>query len=219
MNRKLYMYFAGSCTFALFAFLSYVVKFYPDWLQPFDNTLTTIVRNLHPHWNGFFLWITQFGGSTTIIILFLVLFLVLIYGKKYVDAIWLSLGVAVVAGGINPLLKLFFTRKRPLLEHLVTETSYSFPSGHATASMVFYGSLIFLVPLFIQTKFWRIGLQTCLAIFILFIGISRIYLGVHFPTDILGGYCESLTWLLFTYPIYRKYRQLRVLQKTNYNAR
>lgn len=213
MNKKRYMHFAGGCTFLIFAFLSYVVKFYPNWLQPFDNALTSIIRNLHPQWTGFFSWITQFGDSTNIIILFLIIFFVLVYRKKYVDAIWLSLGLAIIAGVISPLLKLFFARERPLLEHLVTETSYSFPSGHATASMVFYGSLIFLVPLFIQTKFWRVGLQICLAIFILLIGISRIYLGVHFPTDILAGYCESLTWLLFTYPIYRKQRELRFLQK------
>ncbi|MDN6347182.1 MAG: phosphatase PAP2 family protein [Tetragenococcus koreensis] len=213
MNKKLYMQFAGSCTFLIFAFLSYVVKFYPAWLQPFDNIITSVVRSLYPNCDGFFLWITQFGNVASIAILFLAMLFVLVYGKKYVDALWLSMGVITIAVVINPLLKLFFTRERPLLEHLVVETSFSFPSGHATASMVFYGSLILLVPLFIQSKAWCISLQTCLAIFILLIGISRIYLGVHFPTDILGGYCEGLTWLLFTYPIYRKQRLIKVLQK------
>ncbi|MDN6640254.1 MAG: phosphatase PAP2 family protein [Tetragenococcus sp.] len=213
MNKKLYMPFTASCTFLIFAFLSYVVKFYPEWLTTFDDAITSVIRSLHPNWNGFFLWITQFGSATNIIILLLAMLFVLLYRKKYVDAIWLSMSVAVVAGVITPLLKLFFARQRPTLEHLVVETSYSFPSGHATATMIFYGALIFLVPLFTQTKIWQISLQTFLAIFILLIGISRIYLGVHFPTDILAGYCESLTWLLFTYPIYRKQRLLWGLQK------
>lgn len=207
------MQFAGSCTFVIFAFLSYVIKFYPDWLKTFDDTITSAVRALYPNWNGFFLWVTQFGNTISIAILFLTVLFVLIYGKKYIDAIWLSMGVIIIAVIANPLLKLFFTRERPLLQHLVVETSYSFPSGHATASMIFYGSLILLVPLFVQTKAWCISLQGLLALFILFIGISRIYLGVHFPSDILGGYCESLTWLLFTYPLYRKQRLIWVLQK------
>ncbi len=206
------MQLAGSITFMTFAFLSYIVKFYPHWLEPFDNTLTSIIRALHPQWNRFFLWITPLGGTTSIVILLFAMLLLLFYQKKYEAAVWLSLSVATVAGVLNPLLKLFFTRERPLLEHLVSETSYSFPSGHATASMVFYGGLFLLSSLFIQSKSWRICLQTSLAILILFIGISRIYLGVHFPSDILAGYCESLTWLLLTYPIYLK-QQHRILQK------
>lgn len=213
MNKKLYMQFAGSCTFVIFAFLSYVIKFYPSWLKAFDNVITSAVRSVYPSWNRFFLWITQFGNTVSIALLFSAILFVLVYGKKYIDAIWLSKGVITIAVVVNPLLKLFFARERPLLNHLVVETSYSFPSGHATASMVFYGSLILLIPLFIQTKIWRISLQWLLIFFILFIGISRIYLGVHFPSDILAGYCESLTWLLFTYPIYRKQRLIRVLQK------
>lgn len=213
MHKKLYMQFAASCTFLIFAFLSYVVKFYPEWLEPFDDTITTAVRSLSPNWDGFFLWITQFGNSVSIALLFLAVFLVLIRGKKYIDALWLASNVVIIAIIVNPLLKLFFSRERPLLEHLVVETSFSFPSGHATASMVFYGSLLLLVPLFIQSKVWRLSLQGLLSIFILLIGISRIYLGVHFPSDILAGYCESLTWLLFTYPMYRKQRLIRVLQK------
>ncbi|GMG61970.1 hypothetical protein TEHAB4_17160 [Tetragenococcus halophilus] len=55
MHKKLYMQFAASCTFLIFAFLSYVVKFYPEWLEPFDDTITTAVRSLSPNWDGFFL--------------------------------------------------------------------------------------------------------------------------------------------------------------------
>lgn len=94
-------------------------------------------------------------------------------------------------------------RERPTLEHLVTEHSYSFPSGHSTGSMVLYGTLIFLLPIFIQNKTLLHSLQFFLGLFILSIGVSRIFIGVHFPSDVLGGFSLGLAWLLLTYPIYK----------------
>ncbi|MGI6154775.1 MAG: phosphatase PAP2 family protein, partial [Enterococcus lemanii] len=112
-----------------------------------------------------------------------------------------------IAGVLNPLLKLFFNRTRPsTLAPLITEHSLSFPSGHATASMVLYGSLFFLLPLFIDSKFVQYALRSLLVLIILSIGVSRIYLGVHFPTDIIGGFSLSLSWLLLTFPIYQEKR-------------
>lgn len=139
-------------------------------------------------------------------ILFLAVLVILLYGKQYTEAIWLSGGVILVAGILNPVLKLFFLRERPTLEHLVTEHSFSFPSGHAVASMVFYGSLILLLPIFVENKQLRWFLQGLLGLIILSIGMSRIYLGVHYPSDILGGYVLSLSWLLLTFPLYQEQR-------------
>ena len=82
----------------------------------------------------------------------------------------------------------------------MVEHSYSFPSGHAAGSMILYGTLIFLIPVIIQKKVFRPLIQILLAFIIVSVGISRIYLGVHFPSDILGGFLLSLSWLCFTYP-------------------
>lgn len=206
MKNKLYYQFAGSCSLLLFAFLSYVVKFYPSWFKPFDAFLSTPLYEIRPNLNGFFLWITQFANPVTLVILFVAVLAVLLYGKQYTEAIWLSGGVIGIAGILNPLFKLFFMRERPSLEHLVSEHSLSFPSGHAAASMVFYGSLILLIPIFIDSKSLRWLLQAILGFTILAIGMSRVYLGVHFPTDIIGGYALSLSWLLLTFPIYQEQR-------------
>lgn len=206
MNNKLYTQFVGSCSLVLFAFLGYVVKFYPVWIQPFDQVITNGVRSLYPTWNPFFLWITKFANPSTIVVLFLALLFVLIYGKRYAEAAWFSLGVIGISGIFNSLIKLLFMRERPTLEHLVTEHSYSFPSGHSTASMVLYGTLIFFVPLFIQNTYLKRGVQVLLGICIVLIGMSRIYLGVHFPSDIVGGFSLGLGWLLLTYPYYQKQR-------------
>ena len=206
MKNKLYYQFAGSCSLLLFAFLSYVMKFYPSWIQPFDTFLAEPLYQLRPTLSGFFLWITQFANPIPLVILFLAVLVILLYGKQYTEAIWLSGGVILGAGILKPALKLFFLRERPTLEHLVTEHSFSFPSGHAVASMVFYGSLILLLPIFVENKQLRWFLQGLLGLIILSIGMSRIYLGVHYPSDILGGYALSLSWLLLTFPLYQEQR-------------
>ncbi|MBM7709104.1 phosphatase PAP2 family protein [Enterococcus lemanii] len=206
-KNKLYYQFAGSCFLLFFTFLGYTVKFYPQWLKPFDTWVIEQIGSLRPQLTAFFLWITQFANPLTVVLLGLTLLFVLLYGKQYAEVIWLSGGVIGIAGGLNPLLKLFFNRTRPsILAPLITEHSLSFPSGHATASMVLYGSLFFLLPLFIDSKFLQYALRSLLVLIILSIGVSRIYLGVHFPTDIIGGFSLSLSWLLLTFPIYQEKR-------------
>ena len=96
------------------------------------------------------------------------------------------------AEGLNPLLKLLFARHRPGLADLVT---YSFPSGHATGSMAFFGLLVYLA-LRAGGPLWRRILAVAsglLAVFL--IGASRVYLGEHYPTDVVGGWAVGLVWL------------------------
>ena len=120
-----------------------------------------------------------------VIVIFLIILSLLIYKKYSIEAIWFGAGVVGIAGILNFLIKLIFMRERPTLEHLVTEHSYSFPSGHSTGSMVLYGTLIFILPIFIQNKTLLRSLQFFLGLFILSIGVSRIFIGVHFPSDVL----------------------------------
>lgn len=100
------------------------------------------------------------------------------------------LGGAVLSNG----LKLFFSKSRPeLWAQLITETSYSFPSGHALGSMVLYGfSAFLLAQKFAAYKRLIYGLAILL---ISSIGFSRIYLGVHWPTDVLAGYAIGFLWI------------------------
>lgn len=213
MKNKVYTQFIGSCFLLLFVFLGYVVKFYPQWVSGFDSVLTDLVRSPYPHWNDFYLWITKFGNPSTVIILTLAFLIVLAIGKHYAETAWLGIGVLGIAGILNPLIKLVFTRERPTLLHLVTEHSYSFPSGHSTGSMVLFGTLIFLVPALFTSTTARWIARIFLGFIILAIGISRIYLGVHFPSDIIGGYSLGLGWLFLTYPLYQKFRVILTFKK------
>ena len=112
--------------------------------------------------------------------------------------------MALVSGIGNHLLKLFFHRARPtILPHMVTEHSFSFPSGHATASTLLYGTLIFVMALFFKEKTPRLIAQIIVGLLIFSIVVSRIYLGVHYPSDVLAGVLFGSSWLLFTYPYYK----------------
>lgn len=206
MRNKLYWQFAGSCFLLVFVFLGYVVKFFPQWLTGFDTFLTNILRSPYPAWNEFYLTITKLGNPLFVVAIGLVLVALMALGKRYAESLWYGIGLVGVAGIGNALLKLGFLRQRPTLEHLVEETSFSFPSGHATGSMILFGTLCFILPGLIKNKPVRLLLQVLCGSLILGIGISRIYLGVHFPTDIIGGFCLGAGWLCLTYPIFAERR-------------
>lgn len=181
-----------------------IVKFSPELLNGFDQTITTFIRSLYPKLNSFFIGYTKLANPMTVATIAVIIGALLAIKKYYIEAGWLLINTAFTAGILNSLIKLIFMRERPTLEHLVVEHSYSFPSGHSTGSMLLYGTIIMLLPLFIKKKAICRSLQLLLGIGILLIGISRVYLGVHFPSDILGGFCFGLSWLLLTYPIYQK---------------
>jgi membrane-associated phospholipid phosphatase len=111
----------------------------------------------------------------------------------------LTLALTVGGGSVlNILLKHFFHRQRPVLENpLVTLSSFGFPSGHTMGSTLLYGLLAVFVAQSVRT--WRLrALVSCLAAFwVALIGLSRIYLGAHYLTDVLGAIAVGLAWLAF----------------------
>ena len=114
---------------------------------------------------------------------------------------WLYLGtwITAVAGSaaLNHLLKGLFARPRPFFEHpLLVETSYSFPSGHAMESFVAYGMLAYLaVLLWLRSWETRVAVICGAALVVVLIGFSRMYLGVHYFSDVIAGYAAGGVWL------------------------
>ena len=127
--------------------------------------------------------------SSIIILLVLIIF----KNKKY--GIFMSIDLILITI-LQYALKFTFTRNRPLDINLIEETGYSFPSGHSLTAMAFYGFIIYLIytsKLHKRSKYIYI---TLFSILILIMGLSRIYLGVHFFTDVLGAFSLSLSFLI-----------------------
>ena len=145
----------------------------------------------------FFVLVTQLGGVLAIFTITTGLLSLLVLRHKYKKA--LIVGVTVGGAAIlNFVLKLIFERTRPdLWQQLVTETSYSFPSGHAMISSALALSVIVICW---NTRYRWMAL-TIGSLFIFIIGLSRLYLGVHYPTDILAGWIVSTAWLFIVVTI------------------
>lgn len=200
-------YLAGSVSLVFFMILGYTVKFYESTLSFIDQPLTTAIRGtLTDTKTSFFTGVTQLGSSIGLAILLLITCLLLLKFKRKAEALWLLVNVGLIASLGNYLIKFLFQRPRPSIEHLVYANHYSFPSGHSMASILFYGTLIIISQLVIKNKIVRLISQLILGSLILLIGLSRVYLGVHYPTDIIGGYLLGLSWLLATYPSFQKQR-------------
>ena len=105
--------------------------------------------------------------------------------------------IAVAGGGLlNLLLKNFFERERPIVNRMIEADGFSFPSGHSMGSMTYYGFLGYLVLRSKRKPLSKLGLGILLCLVILLIGISRIYLGVHYPSDVLAGFVAGSVWLV-----------------------
>ena len=103
--------------------------------------------------------------------------------------------VCVVA--LNTVLKFIVQRPRPDGFRLISETGYSFPSGHSMVAMAFFGLLIWMVWRYHRRDVMRLVWCACFGLVIVMVGVSRIYLGVHYASDVIAGFCVSLMWLIF----------------------
>ena len=137
-------------------------------------------------------FITNLGGAIFLIALTIVL-LVLIKNKKIGISIFSNLVIVTI---LNQLLKAILQRPRPTEYRIVEETGYSFPSGHSMVSMAFYGYLIYLIYKYVKNKYIKWISIVLLSILVCSIGISRIYLGVHYTSDVLGGFLISMSYLV-----------------------
>ena len=137
-------------------------------------------------------FITNFGGAIFLIIL-TILLLVVLKNKKVGLSICINLVVVTI---LNQLLKRLLQRPRPTEFRIIEETGYSFPSGHSMVSMAFYGYLIYLIYRFVKNKYLKWISIVLLSLLICLIGISRIYLGVHYTSDVLGGFLVSISYLI-----------------------
>lgn len=159
----------------------------------FDAIITNLIISLRsPFMTDVMTFITFLGGHffLTCALIFTIF---LLFKKHTKDGVIFSF-IFLSGVGLNLLLKAIFQRPRPE-EPLVIESMYSFPSGHAMNSFVFFAALTYFI--FLQMKNRKRGLlfSFLAAVLVLLIGISRVYLGVHYPSDVVAGFLAGLCWL------------------------
>lgn len=138
--------------------------------------------------------ITALGGYTVIVVLVTAVIGFLVVSRKYGPALYtfLSIGTGALVGH---LLKELYARPRPdLVEHLVNTHTPSFPSGHAMVSAIVYLTLGSLILRFVDNVRVRTYVLAVAIVLTLMIGVSRIYLGVHWPSDVVAGWAMGAAW-------------------------
>ncbi len=167
-----------------------------DPLVRFDQAVANTLHDLAtPGLTTFFLVVTALGSVETIALLGLLVAAFFVWRRRWVD---LGAWVTAVAGAaaLNQLLKEIFARPRPYFEQpLVMESSYSFPSGHSMDSLVVYGMLAYFAVLALRTWRARTAIAFGAALLVLLIGFSRMYLGVHYFSDVVAGFAAGGVWL------------------------
>lgn len=166
----------------------------------FDDPLLLYVHHFAtPGLDRFMLWMSLLGYQVGVVPADLVISLWLLLRRHLRAALFFILAVGG-AGLLNQLAKSLFGRERPKLwPSLAPEATFSFPSGHAMGSMALVTALVILL----WSTRWRYPILVLGSLFVLLVGFSRLYLGVHYPSDVLAGWVASLAWVMgLSYVLY-----------------
>lgn len=173
-------------------FIDYLLIRY-DVINPVDRWIYELTQLMYCDVMTQFFKLCSFLGSTYFYVTAIVILMIVKSKRDLYTGIHL-----LIIQGINRVIKFIVKRPRPdKIFHLVVETNYSFPSGHSMSAMAGYG--LFIIELKnSQWQYKKIGMFIC-GLMIFLIGLSRIYLGVHYFSDVIGGFLLSLSYLLFVY--------------------
>ncbi|KKP86701.1 MAG: Phosphoesterase PA-phosphatase related protein, partial [candidate division CPR3 bacterium GW2011_GWE2_35_7] len=155
--------------------------------------------------------ITYFGSSVVIFIT--TVFIILVSFRKHRKEAIFFIFTLFMGITINFFLKLIFQIPRPNIAPLIVENTYSYPSGHAMNSLVLYGTVSYLTYRYFHNKKLEAIVITVSMVLVFLIGFSRIYLGVHYLSDVVAGYIAGFFWLLMCILIERSIRFLRLFIK------
>ena len=196
----------GSFALLLFVILGYIVKFYPDMLIGFDQPIQTAIRGDLPVSLTFLFRTITHLIDIPVIITWVLIVAFIFYRKQWKLESYLMLGNLTLAGILIVTFKNIYQRPRPEILHLVEEKGFSFPSGHSLAVTIMVGTLIVIFSQRIKDQLWKRIVQILLGLYLVSVLISRVYLGVHYPSDVLASLCVGLGVLFIEFPFYDKLR-------------
>lgn len=181
--------------FSLWGFYEIAEEVLERETQSIDTRILLTIRQWHtPLLDRVMVVMTNIGNPSVLLVASLLLAAFLLWRKQRAETVTLAIA-AVGALGLNTVLKELFARSRPeLWQRTVDVNFYSFPSGHAMMSVVVFGIIGYLLATHLPR--WRIVIATGTVLLVCAIGFSRLYFGVHWPTDIVAGYSAGIVWLV-----------------------
>lgn len=183
---------------AIICFYGLTEELAEDDLKVLDNVIiNNIVAIRNPALSQVMLSATFIGNLVGYLLIIPILTIFFIIRKNWRLSLQITI-VLLLSSGLNIMLKNTIERQRPPeAEHLVFASFYSFPSGHAMSAITFYGFIVYLSAILIKKAWLKNGIILLCIVITALIGMSRVYLGVHYPSDILAGYIAGLGWLMF----------------------
>ena len=206
MKNKQTFLTKGSFALLLFMIIGYIVKFYPEMLVGFDQPIQTAIRGDLPETLTLLFRAITHLIDIPVIISWVLIVAFIFYRKQWKMESYLMLGNLTLAGILIVTFKNIYQRPRPEILHLVEEKGFSFPSGHSLAVTIMVGTLIVILSQRIKNTVWRKIVQILLSLYIVSVLVSRIYLGVHYPSDVIASLCVGLGVLFMEFPFYDKLR-------------
>ena len=204
MNRRPLSLFllAGSSILLLTALLKVVDEVLDKGFGRFDIPIIQAVYSLRQAWLTPWMFRLSGLGNHGLIAIGIATLLILLFVRRFKEA---ATFFGVAGGGLllSLLLKNLIARPRPTISPLAIERTFSFPSGHSMNSAIIYGLLAFGIWYFTRNRTLGAVAGIAAAALVLSIGFSRVYLGVHYPSDVLGGYLAGIWWLITVRAIVR----------------
>lgn len=188
----------------LFVFVVIADEIVLEHENGFDQNISQAILSLvSPFATKLMSIFTFFGSSAFLFPAYLALIIYYLFRKKSELAIDITM-IGLSSTGILFLFKEIFQRPRPLNPLISHVAGFSFPSGHSFSSFTFYGLLIYILWKTGIKKVWKIVLALILFLFAATIAFSRVYLRVHYPSDVVAGFCLSVVWLILSLWILHK---------------
>lgn len=186
---------------SLLIFASIVTLLLKEQVHIIDNFIFSIVEKIRcKPLTSFFKFITFFCDTEFLLI---VTISIMVFSKRKKDSFYIALNV-LLCFLLNQTLKHIFLRTRPEDINLIVQGGYSFPSGHSMLSLAFYGFFIYLIYHMRMKKNKKLLYCFLLTLLVLLIGFSRIYLGVHYASDVIAGFAISMAYLIIFILIFYK---------------
>ncbi|MEX2416754.1 MAG: phosphatase PAP2 family protein [Paenibacillaceae bacterium] len=193
MTRTIPLFIGVLC---FIGFVLIAISYQSRLIIQLDEWLIQHIQHLESNGLTDFMKFFSFIGSGPMVAVVAIAVIPLLFFFKH--RIEIIIFIVTVSGTalLNTLLKLLFQRTRPVIHPIIVETGYSFPSGHSMGAFTLYGTLTLLLWRNIPSRSGRALLVGFSLFMILCIGLSRVYLGVHYPSDVIGAYLVSGTCLI-----------------------